>query len=72
LSEHARKRARAVLRGRDGGNTILLLDNLRFATLNRASLWETKLIGADLYGAKLYGATFILADLSGAVRREVT
>jgi hypothetical protein len=27
LSEHARKRARAVLRGRDGGNTILLLDN---------------------------------------------
>jgi len=26
LSEHARKRARAVLRGRDGGNIILLPD----------------------------------------------
>jgi len=29
LSEHARKRARAVLRGRDSGNIILLLDYLK-------------------------------------------
>ena len=28
MSEHAWKQARAVLRGRDGGNIILLLDNL--------------------------------------------
>ena len=29
MSEHARKRARAVLRGRDSGNIILLLDYLK-------------------------------------------
>ncbi len=51
MSEHARKRARAVLRGRDGGNAILLLDNLGGADLRRADLSEANLGGANLGGA---------------------
>ena len=56
MSEHARKRARAVLRGRDSGNIILLLDNSSGADLS----------GADLSGANLKGATVTQEQLAQA------
>ncbi len=61
MSEHARKRARAVLRGRDSGNIILLLDNLTGTRLIRANLRGANLSGADLSEAHLFEA-----HLSGA------
>jgi hypothetical protein len=64
LSEHARKRARAVLRGRDGGNAILLLDDL-----SRADLSETDFISVDVKEVNLENAimgstTMVNMDLS--------
>jgi len=60
-----------VLRGRDGGNTVLLLDNLsgaylRGAYLTSADLSEADLSGADLTGAFLIGTNLSEADFSGA------
>ena len=42
-----------VLRGRDSGNTVLLLDDLSDADLRRANLSGADLNGVDLSGANL-------------------
>jgi len=60
-----------VLRGRDSGNTVLLLDNLsgaklRGANLSDANLRETKLSNADLSGADLSRAVVLGKELNKA------
>jgi len=71
LSEHARKRARAVLRGRDSGNIILLLDYLIGATLRGAILVETILTGAILTQCFIYGISVWNVQLDGAKQENL-
>jgi len=71
------KLIRAVLRGGNTSNGVLLPDNLSYTDLSQARLGGANLSGAnlhytDLSDAYLGGANLSGADLSGAVRREVT
>src|SRR5713226_2997500 len=55
-----------VLRGRDSGNTALLLDHLEDANLIQAQLEGANLIEARLEGADLFQAHLGRADLRAA------
>jgi hypothetical protein len=52
-----------VLRGRDGGNTILLLDDLSWSNLSGANLSKTNLTGCSVYAISAWNV-----QLEGAIQ----
>lgn len=61
-----------VLRGRDDGNIILLLDNLRNANLSGAIVVEANLENAVLSGCSIYGIAAWDVQLQGAEQLNLT